>query len=57
MNVVKRIGFEITFAFAIIILMPIHFIQALFLLIIEVGKAYPPIIYDMCVRMWYGKDS
>ncbi len=57
MSVVKRICFEITFVVFLIVLMPIHFAQALFMLILELAKVYPPVIYDMCVRMYYGKDS
>jgi len=57
MNVVKRICFEITFVAFLIVLMPIHFIQAMCLLTIEVMKVYPPVIYDMAVRMFYGNDK
>ena len=56
-KILKRIAFEITFTIMIFVLMPIHYIQALFMLTIEVAKIYPTIIYDMCVRMFYGKDS
>jgi hypothetical protein len=47
MAVVKRICFEITFVTLLIVLMPIHFIQAICMLIIEVAKVYPPVIYNM----------
>lgn len=57
MNVGKRILFEITFVALLIVLMPIHFIQAMCLLTIEVIKVYPPVIYDMAVRMFYGNDK
>lgn len=57
MNVGKRILFEITFVALLIVLMPIHFIQAICMLIIEVAKVYPPVIYDMVVRMFYGNDE
>lgn len=57
MSVVKRICFEITFVALLVVLMPIHFIQAICLLTIEVIKVYPPVIYDMAVRMFYGNDE
>ena len=57
MNVVKRICFEITFVVLLIALMPIHFIQAMFLLTVEVIKVYPPVIHDMVVRMFYGNNK
>ena len=57
MNVVRRICFEITFMVLLTILMPFHFLQAIFLLIIEVAKVYPPTIYNMCVRLYYGNQE
>ena len=57
MNVGKRILFEITFFVMMCILMPIHYIQALILLTIEVFKVYPQEIYTLSKRIVYGEDS
>ena len=57
MNVVKRICFEIAFVALLIVLMPIHFIQAMFLLTVEVIKVYPPIIHDLTIRIFYRNDE
>ena len=53
----KRIAFEITFFFALIVLLPFHFIHAMILLALEVCKHYPNAIYQLVSDFYYGENE
>lgn len=53
----KRTMFEITFMFALIIMLPFHFLHAMCLLIWEIIKHYPPAIYEGVAGFYYGEDK
>ena len=56
-KILKRIAFEITFFFALIILLPFHFAHAVSLLMLEIAKYYPNAIYETIKNFYYGKDD
>ncbi len=59
-KILKRIAFEITFFVLLIVLLPVHFVHAMILLVIEVCKHYPAAIYTGVADFYYGdneKDS
>ena len=56
-KILKRIAFEITFVFALIILLPFHFVHAVLLLMFEIAKHYPQAIYIGVSNFYYGNDE
>lgn len=56
-KILKRAAFEVTFFFALLIMLPFHFVHALFLLCIEILKYYPAAIYTGVASFYYGEED
>jgi hypothetical protein len=56
-GIITRILFEITYFFALLIMLPFNFFMAVLYLIYEVGRVYPRELYDAVYRFYYGNEQ